>query len=93
MDGARVQRHAMVAAGAVVSIGKVVLSNQMWAGVPAVYVRDLLPEEIEAIVEVAKENVEVRMSASQIQKYFDYRGGEVFDTFILTNLPSNRVTI
>ncbi len=41
MDGAVVESRAMVAAGALVSPGKVVKSGQLWAGIPAKYIRDL----------------------------------------------------
>jgi carbonic anhydrase/acetyltransferase-like protein (isoleucine patch superfamily) len=36
----------MLAAGAMLTPGKRIPSGQMWAGRPAVYVRDLRPEEI-----------------------------------------------
>lgn len=49
MDGAVVERHAMVAAGALVTPGKVVRSGELWAGVPARRMRDLTPEDIENI--------------------------------------------
>ena len=49
LDGAWVAKHAIVAPGAVVGQGKVVASGQLWAGVPAAYVRDLSPAERAAI--------------------------------------------
>ncbi len=49
MDGAVVERHAMVAAGALVTPGKVVRSGELWAGSPARKMRDLTPAEIENI--------------------------------------------
>lgn len=48
MDGAVVEREAMVAAGALVTPGKRVLQRQMWAGAPARFLRDLKPEELES---------------------------------------------
>lgn len=57
MDGAKVQKHAMVAAGAVLSSGKVVPTGQMWAGIPAAYVRDLTAVEIEDIPLLVAENI------------------------------------
>lgn len=45
MDLARVEKYAMVAAGAVVTPGKVIKSGQIWAGNPAKYLRDLTEEE------------------------------------------------
>lgn len=49
MDGVVVERHAMVAAGALVTPGKVVRSGELWAGSPARKMRDLTPAEIENI--------------------------------------------
>ena len=46
MDGAVVEGGAMVAAGALVSPGKRVAKGQLWAGMPAKYIRDLKPEEM-----------------------------------------------
>jgi carbonic anhydrase/acetyltransferase-like protein (isoleucine patch superfamily) len=45
MDGVVVEDDAIVAAGALVTPGKRVLSGQLWAGRPAKYVRDLTEEE------------------------------------------------
>lgn len=45
MDGARVESGGMVAAGAIVPAGRVVQSGQLWAGVPAKYIRDLRDED------------------------------------------------
>ena len=53
MDGAIVERRAMVAAGALVTPGKVVPTGQLWAGSPAVYFRDLRPEEIDGMEDAA----------------------------------------
>jgi carbonic anhydrase/acetyltransferase-like protein (isoleucine patch superfamily) len=47
MDDAQVEPRAMVAAGALVTPGKIVPSGQLWGGRPARYMRDLTPEEIE----------------------------------------------
>lgn len=49
MDGVVVERHAMVAAGALVTPGKVVRAGELWAGSPARKMRDLAPAEIENI--------------------------------------------
>jgi carbonic anhydrase/acetyltransferase-like protein (isoleucine patch superfamily) len=49
MDGAVVERHAMVAAGALVTPGKIVRSGELWAGSPARKMRDLTAAEIENI--------------------------------------------
>ena len=59
MDGAQLQKHAMVAAGSLVGQGKVVPSGQMWAGVPAVYLRDLSAMEVANIATIATENMQL----------------------------------
>lgn len=46
LDGAVVERHAMVAAGALVPPGKRVPAGELWAGNPAKKMRDLRPEDI-----------------------------------------------
>jgi len=45
MDLAIVEEYSMLAAGAVLTPGKVVKSGQIWAGNPAKYFRDLTKEE------------------------------------------------
>ncbi|NQV47615.1 MAG: gamma carbonic anhydrase family protein [Rhodospirillaceae bacterium] len=49
MDTARVESGAMVAAGALLTPGKVVPSGQLWAGTPAAYVRDLKDSDLDMI--------------------------------------------
>jgi carbonic anhydrase/acetyltransferase-like protein (isoleucine patch superfamily) len=49
MDLAIVEKFAMLAAGAVLTPKKVVKSNQIWAGNPARYFRDLTQAEIDYI--------------------------------------------
>jgi gamma-carbonic anhydrase len=41
MDGARVESDGMLAAGAMLTGGKVIASRQMWMGRPAAFARDL----------------------------------------------------
>jgi gamma-carbonic anhydrase len=45
MDGAVVEDEAILAAGALLTPGKKILSGQLWAGRPARYVRDLTADE------------------------------------------------
>jgi carbonic anhydrase/acetyltransferase-like protein (isoleucine patch superfamily) len=45
MDQARVEQYGMLAAGAVLTPGKVIKSGQIWAGNPARYFRDMTQEE------------------------------------------------
>jgi carbonic anhydrase/acetyltransferase-like protein (isoleucine patch superfamily) len=49
LDGARVCRHAMVGAGALVTPGKVVGTGELWLGNPARCVRRLSDREIEQL--------------------------------------------
>jgi len=58
MDGAIVERHALIAAGALVTPGKRVLSGQVWAGTPARHVRNVRPSDIDMIREAARLYVE-----------------------------------
>ena len=58
LDGAVVERHGQVAAGALVAPGKAVRAGELWAGVPARKLRDLGPEERAAIRDSADRYVE-----------------------------------
>lgn len=49
MDGCEVESDAMLAAGAMLTPGKIVPSGQLWAGRPARYVRDLSDDELEGM--------------------------------------------
>ena len=49
MDGAIVESKGMLAAGALLTPGKVVPTGQLWAGRPAKYMRDLTQEELDYI--------------------------------------------
>ncbi|MBM3580053.1 MAG: gamma carbonic anhydrase family protein [Alphaproteobacteria bacterium] len=49
MDLARVEKFGMLAAGAMLTPGRVVKSRQIWAGNPAKYFRDMTKEEIDYI--------------------------------------------
>jgi len=47
MDGCEIEAHGMLAAGAMLTPGKVIRARQLWVGRPAKYVRDLSDEEVE----------------------------------------------
>ena len=47
MDGCRIESDAMLAAGAMLTQGKVIASRQMWMGHPAAYARDLTEAALE----------------------------------------------
>lgn len=49
MDGAVVEGFAMVAAGALVTPGKVIPAGQLWGGRPARFMRDVSQEELDYI--------------------------------------------
>lgn len=59
LDSAVVKKHAALAPGAVLTPGKTVPSGQLWAGVPAKFVRELTAEEIANIKTQAAESFEV----------------------------------
>ena len=49
MERAQIKSYSMVAAGALVTNSKIVEINELWAGVPAKFLRQLKKEEIEYI--------------------------------------------
>ncbi len=59
MDLARIESFALVAAGAVITPGKIVKSGQIWGGNPAKYLRDLTKEEKDYILVSAKNYAEL----------------------------------
>jgi len=59
MDLARVESYGMLAAGAVLTPGKVVKSGQIWAGNPAKYFRDLTEAEKDYIKTSANNYIEL----------------------------------
>jgi len=46
MDGCRIESGGMLAAGAMLTPGKVICSRQMWMGRPAVFTRDLNDQQV-----------------------------------------------
>jgi carbonic anhydrase/acetyltransferase-like protein (isoleucine patch superfamily) len=58
MDSVVVETEAMVAAGALVAPGKRVKRGELWAGVPARFVRHLTDKELAAIPETAQHYVD-----------------------------------
>lgn len=64
MDGVVVESEAMVAAGALVSPGKRIGKRQLWAGMPAKYMRDLTEEQLagmaKGVAAYAERGVEIR---------------------------------
>lgn len=60
LDGARVQRHAFVGAGALVAPGKVIGEGELWIGNPARCVRKLGKTEIDALAYSARHYVKLK---------------------------------
>jgi len=54
MDGAVVKTHGMLAAGALLTPGKIVGTGELWAGQPAKLMRKLTEKEIENIYKSAQ---------------------------------------
>lgn len=65
LDEAVIESEAMLAAGGVLTPGKVIPSGQLWGGNPARYMRDLRPEEI-AFFKQSAENY-VRLAQEYLQ--------------------------
>jgi hypothetical protein len=65
LDGAVVHKHAVVAPGAVVGSGKQVLSGQIWAGVPAEYLRDVSETEMAYITSQAAETITLALAHAE----------------------------
>lgn len=60
LDGARVCRHTMIGAGAVVTPGTVVREGELWLGNPARCVRMLTPAQIEQLYYSAQHYVRLK---------------------------------
>ncbi len=67
MDLARVESYGMLAAGAVLTPGKVVKSGQIWAGNPAKYFRDLTQIEKDYIITSAENYIELMREYKEIE--------------------------
>ena len=61
LDEARMEDHSMLAAGALLTPGKVVKSGQLWGGSPARYMRDMTEEELD-FLQISADNY-VRLAA------------------------------
>ncbi|MDF3047530.1 MAG: transferase, hexapeptide repeat family protein [Candidatus Midichloriaceae bacterium] len=49
LDGSKIEKHGMLAAGALLTPNKTIPSGQLWAGSPAKLLRDMRSDEIEYI--------------------------------------------
>ena len=61
MDLSIIESYGMLAAGAVLTPGKVIKSKQIWAGNPAKYLRDLTQIELDYIKISSQNYVELAM--------------------------------
>ena len=59
MDGAIIESFAYVAAGSLIAPGKIVRSYELWAGLPAKFVRKITDDEINHIIDSPKFYVEL----------------------------------
>jgi hypothetical protein len=72
LDGAVVERNAVLAAGAILGPGKRVPQGQLWEGVPARYVRDVTAEETAAFRREAEHQVMLaRVHAEECAKSWE----------------------
>ncbi|XP_031118241.1 gamma carbonic anhydrase 2, mitochondrial-like [Ipomoea triloba] len=72
LDDVHVEKHAMVAAGALVKQGTKVPSGEVWAGNPAKFLRKLTAEEIAFITQSATNYSNLaRVHAAENSKSFD----------------------
>lgn len=65
MDGAVIERDAMLAAGALLTPGKRILSGELWAGRPATKMRMLTPQDIADNRRIARHYIEVGRAHKQ----------------------------
>lgn len=61
MEGAKIERGAVIAPNSVVPPGRLIPSGQLWAGNPVEYVRDLEKSEIASNIDVCKRNLALAM--------------------------------
>ena len=68
MDLATVQEYAMLAAGAILTPGKIVKTGQIWAGNPARYLRDLTTKEKDYIKTSAQNYIDLGQEYKKIEE-------------------------
>jgi gamma-carbonic anhydrase len=67
LDNSIVEEHGMLAAGAMLTPGKVIKSDEMWAGSPAKLFRAMKQEEIDYIYTSEKNYIELAMQHKEIK--------------------------
>lgn len=94
LDGALIESNTIIAAGTVVPPGRRIPANQLWAGNPAKYIRDISDDEAADITKQAKEYVAVAASHSDEflpygTAYLDVRSFVVGWWWCVWNVDSN----
>lgn len=74
MDDCIVERRAMVAAGALVTPGKIVKTNEVWAGKPAKKLRDINDKDL-AFFEINRQRY-ARLAAEYMQEQYGHKHDE-----------------
>jgi carbonic anhydrase/acetyltransferase-like protein (isoleucine patch superfamily) len=67
MDDVVVGKQSIVVAGALVTLGKIIETQFLWAGVPAKFVRKLTEEELNWLKKSAENYVKYRNSYLEVQ--------------------------
>lgn len=89
MEGSLVEKHSFLGDGSVLAPGRRIPSGELWAGNPARYVRDLLPDEIAGITDLAEAVHEIAQDhASQFLPYSTaYVDAEQFGLILPVDVP------
>lgn len=71
LDGAKIEKNAILAPGSLVSPNKTIPSGEYWSGVPAVFQRKLYPDELTSFITKAQEQMDLStLHASEVSKTF-----------------------
>jgi len=65
LDNAKVGEQAMLAPGSFLGVNKSIPPRQLWAGVPAIYLRDLTTAELEQLKALVEENKQMAVVHAQ----------------------------
>eukprot|EP01100_Stratorugosa_tubuloviscum_P012966 TRINITY_DN62_c1_g1_i1.p1 TRINITY_DN62_c1_g1~~TRINITY_DN62_c1_g1_i1.p1 ORF type:complete len:242 (-),score=105.60 TRINITY_DN62_c1_g1_i1:104-829(-) len=76
LEGATIEKNSIIAPGSLITRGTIVKSGEFWAGSPATFIRSVTDEEIEDIVQTAKQQYE---SARELEKSFSSNDPETLE--------------
>lgn len=80
LDGVQIGNNAIVTAGSFVPAGKKIPEGQLWAGMPASYIREVMSEEIEKVSAMVDENVSLaKEHTAELTKTYDDVDAEELD--------------